>query len=302
MGTARTTRAAAGAAALLLLFGGCSDPQGTEPGDAAASAAPDATSGDPSGKGSGGEPGRNGPGGAGKRGRAGGSGGRSGTGGPGDGGAGGGGDSGGGGGGGGASADYPAAGEYVYDQEGFERFCQGPSCSKEDLPPTQTVTATVQSRSAQGTTIVTEARSSESQTLTTTTRYTRARALITRVDVDYSYGGFSFAQTYDPQPPVESLLFPLEVGKSWRGRWKARTSGDYRIRVVGTSSYGGRTVYELTTVTNFRGDFSGRAQATVWVDPDTRMPVKTDGQIAVASPFGEYTSDFETTLRSGPGY
>jgi hypothetical protein len=121
--------------------------------------------------------------------------------------------------------------------------------------------------------------------------------LITKVVIDFAYGSFNYSQTYEPQPPVESLSFPLEVGKSWRGRWKAQTSGDYRMKVTGVED----GVYRIETVTNFKGDFSGRAQATVWVDAETRAIVRTDGDIAVASAFGEYSSSFRTTLRSDPG-
>jgi hypothetical protein len=295
---ARRTLACAGA--VLLLLGACSDPQGTEPDDAAApsetaaaspgdpddrTAEPTASSGEEgsgkgaSGTGSGGGA-RRGPGNrkeggdvasggpfASKRPRRG-------------------------------AFAFPAAGKYVYSQKGWERFCQGPSCEKEQLPDEQTVTASYSQHSANEVTVVTEARSSEQQTLTTTTRYVPDRALITKVVIDFTYSGFTFSQAYDPKPPVESLLFPLEVGKRWSGRWKARTSGDYRIKVVDVSG----SVYEMKTVTDFRGEFSGRAQATIWVDAQTGTIVKSDGQVAVASTFGEYSSSFETSLRSGPGY
>jgi hypothetical protein len=292
-------RTSACAAALLLSLGACSDRQGTESGDAAAPSEPGAASSSDSaipkgdragtshenggGKGTAkGESGRKHEGsgsGGGTRGVA--SGGPFGRKGP-----------------SGGSFPYPAAGEYVYSQAGWEELCQGPSCNKEPLPDTQTVSASYSQRSAKEAVVVTEARSSEQQTLTTTTRYAAGKALITKVVIDFAYGGFTFSQAYDPKPPVESLLFPLEVGKRWGGRWKARTSGDYKIKVVDAS----KRVYELATVTNFRGDFSGRAQATIWVDARTRTVVKTDGQIAVASSFGEYSSSFETSLRSGPGY
>ena len=289
----------AGLAALLLLLAGCSDPQGTEPGaaatqDAEGAAGPDGSSGTDGG--SGGGDSKNGPGSKGSAGSQ-------------DGGPGAGQGSGGGGGprgsGGGdngvtggprGSSGYLAEGEYVYDQEGFERFCQGPRCSKSQLPDTATITASYSSRSGDEAVIVTEARSSDQQTVTSTTRHTAGQALITKVVIDFAFGSFNYSQTYEPQPPVESLSFPLEIGKSWRGRWKAQTSGDYRMEVVGASD----GVFEIETVTNFRGDFSGRAQATVWVDGDTRAILRTDGDIAVASAFGEYTSSFRTTLRSAP--
>ena len=294
----RSKTALAGAAALLLLLAGCSDPQGTEPGEsgAAVSEAPgDGGASDDQGK-----SGKTGTG----EGSANGGGSQTGDGnaGGGPGGGGGTGPQGSGGGGGsfaggpGGSSGYMAAGEYVYDQKGYERFCNGPSCNKEPLPDTATMTATYQSRSANAVTIVTESRSSDSQTATTTTRHTKDAALVTKVRIDFAYGAVNFSQTYEPRPPVVSLSFPLEVGKSWKGRWKAQTSGDYRMKVTGFSD----GIYRVETVTNFKGDFSGRAQVTVWVDGDTRAIVRTDGQIAVASGFGEYTSDFRTTLRSAP--
>lgn len=292
-------RALAGAAVLLLLLGACSDPQGTEPGQAAATAdaedgsgsddgvdGNDATGegGSKNGSGKGGGP-KDGskPGGDKSDGGSGGGGGPRGS---------GGGSNPGFAGGGGGSGGYFAAGEYVYDQQGFERFCQGPRCSKEKLPDTATITASYESDSV----IVTEARSSEQQTITTTTRHTPGAAHITKVVIDFAYGSFNLSQTYEPQPAIESLSFPLEVGKSWRGRWKAQTSGDYRMEVTGVSD----GVYRIETVTNFRGDFSGRAQATVWVDGRTRAIVRTEGDVAVASGFGEYTSSFQTSLRSAP--
>ena len=302
----RTRRALAVAAALLLLAG-CSDPQGTQPGDAVASADPgDAGSGDGGDKAGSGKDGGK-PGGSGKARGGNGGGGSNGDSGGGNGGAGpdasG---TGGEGGSNGSGAPYPAAGEYVYSQNGFEKFCQGPSCEKNDLPETQTINATYEARSAGTATIVTEAHPSERQTMTTTTRYSPDKAVITKVVVNFAYGSFTFSQTYEPQPPVEALRFPLQAGKKWSGRWDARTSGDYRMKVVSVDdfTFDGRPakVYRIDTVTNFKGDFSGRAQTTIWIDARTRAIVQTEGKIAVASSFGEYTSDFQTLIQSGPGY
>ncbi|HEX2057493.1 MAG TPA: hypothetical protein VHI71_03910 [Actinomycetota bacterium] len=300
----RSRKAFSGAAAvLLLLLCSCSDPQGTEPGETAVTAGEDATAEpdpagraeDGSGAGSGGNRGGKATGSSARGGGSGGGGGRGS--GPGDrslaGGPRG-------------STGYPSAGDYVYEQDGWEKFCQGPSCSKDPLPETATTTASYSERSQDAAVIVTETQASRQQKLTATTRYTAAKALVTKVVIEFDYSGFNFSQSYEPQPPVESLLFPLSAHDGWRGRWKARTSGDYRVEVAGREgvSVGGRTIsaYRLETVTNFRGDFSGRAQMSVWIDPATAMVLGTDGEIAVASGFGEYTSNFETTLRSGPGY
>lgn len=303
----RSARWVAAGAALVLLLSGCSDPQGTEAGDAVASADPgdDATGGpgnkgkDGAGKGKGGA----GKGVSGKRGNGGG-------GGPGDSGGGGasdpGGDGGSGGGGGDGSLPYPAAGEYTYAQDGHEEFCQGPSCDKRPLPETQTVEVSYGSRSGDTATVVTKTVSSDRQTLTTTMRYSPQGAEITKVVVDFSYESFDFSQTYEPQPPVDALLFPLKRGKRWSGTWKARTSGDYKMRVQAVEDFEiddkPTKVYRISSVTNFKGDFSGRAQTTLWLDWRTKSLIKTDGKIAVASGFGEYTSSFNTLIQHGPGY
>ena len=300
MRTVFTKRALAGLAALLLLLGACSDPQGTEPGEAGAATGAGEAGETEGSSGNGGPGGGTSKGGPGKGGGSGGSNAGGGV----NGSAGGGGEGSGGGGGGGnsetggsgGSSGYLAAGEYVYAQEGFERFCQGPRCSKNQLPEIATITASYSSNSGREAVIVTETESSDQQTVTTTTRHTPGQALITKVVIDFSYGSFNFAQTYEPQPAIESLSFPLQAGKVWQGRWKAQTSGDYRMEVTGVDD----GIYRIKTVTNFRGEFSGRAQATIWVDGDTRAIVRTDGDVAVASGFGEYTSSFRTTLRSAP--
>ncbi|MDQ3916429.1 MAG: hypothetical protein M3323_14050, partial [Actinomycetota bacterium] len=286
----------------LLLFGGCSDPQGTEPGDAVASADPGDTTASPGSNGKGGNGGGE-DGGPGKS--ATGAGGRS----KGSADGGGGSDDGAGGGGGGTTGDtlpYPAAGEYTYAQDGFEELCQGPNCDKHQLPETQTVDVRYSERSGDSATVVTTTRASDRQTVTTTTRYSPGSALITKVVVDFSFGSFDYSQTYEPQPAIEALLFPLKAGKRWSGKWEARTSGDYRMRVVAVEDFEiddePTKVYRISNVTNFKGDFSGRAQTTLWLDSRTKSLIKTDGKIAVASSFGEYTSSFTTLIQHGPGY
>ncbi|MDQ4024605.1 MAG: hypothetical protein M3217_03805 [Actinomycetota bacterium] len=293
----RTARSIAGVAALLLLFGACSDPQGTEPGEAAASEEPGSEATESPGKdGQGGGPGGGKKGGSGKP-SGGGSGGDAGDGGDG---------SDGGSGGGSEALPYPAAGKYTYAQNGFEEFCQGPSCNKRRLPETQTVEVSYSERSGDTATVVTKTVASEGQTLTTTTRYTPESALITKVVLEFSFGSFNYTQNYEPQPPVEALLFPLKKGKRWSGTWKARVSGDYKMRVVAVEDFEiddkPTKVYRISSVTNFKGEFSGRSQVTLWLDSRTKSLIKTDGKIAVASSFGEYTSNFDTLIQYGPGY
>jgi hypothetical protein len=305
MDAMRTVRSIAAVSALLLLLAGCSDPQGTEPGDAAASVAPGEEVTDAPG--GGGKDGAGGNGGDGAGG-PGGSGGGSDANGDGSGGGSEPGDEAGGSGGGGEGdvLAYPAAGKYTYAQNGFEEFCQGPSCEKRQLPDTQTVQVSYTETTPDTATVVTRTVSSDQQTLTTTMRYTPEGAQITKVVIDFAYGSFNFSQTYEPQPPVDALVYPLKAGKRWSGTWKARTSGDYKMRVAAVESFEiddkPTKVYRISNVTNFKGDFTGRSQTTLWLDWKTKSLIKSEGKIAVASSFGEYTSDFDTLIQFGPGY
>ncbi len=205
-----------------------------------------------------------------------------------------------------SSAAYPAAGRYSYAQTGWEEFCQAGACERRDLPTTQIVASKVAGRSGGATTIVTEARPSDGRVTRTTLRFTDDLALITRVYVRVSYQGFTFENTYDPQPPVESLRFPMRVGDRWSGRWDARTSGNYSVAVEGRTrlTVGGGAVnaYRVVTATDFRGEFEGRADITLWIDPATKAIVKSVGQMRLRSAFGGYNTDFEINLRDAPGY
>lgn len=205
-----------------------------------------------------------------------------------------------------SSAYYPAAGTYVYEQSGYEEFCDSSSCDKEDLPPSQDVKTTHKDRSGDSVTVVTEARSSDSRLTRTTTTHSPANALITNVQVKFNYEGFQFDNSYQPDPPVESIRYPLRSGMSWSGMWKDSTSGDYSIEVGAkrSVSVGGRTVqaYPLRTQTTFRGEFDGTADVTVWIDPATAAIVKMSGELQVKSVFGSYHTEFTATLQSAPGY
>lgn len=199
---------------------------------------------------------------------------------------------------------WPAPGVYVYSQKGFEEFCSG-TCSHERLPRRQQIDTRVTQQTSNGAVVVTETRS-EGQVMRTTTRWSRATALITEVYIRLSYRGFTFEQTYAPSPAVASLRFPLTAGKGWSGSWSGRVSGDYAVSVAGTEtvSAAGRSVeaVKLSTRTNFRGEFKGVANATLWLDPRTRAIVRTAGNLDVESNFGRYATGFKTALTGGPGY
>ncbi|MGH2729177.1 MAG: hypothetical protein ACRDJI_01050, partial [Actinomycetota bacterium] len=186
---------------------------------------------------------------------------------------------------------------YLFDQEGYEEFCQA-TCDRQELPETQRVDLSYRSRSDDDVVTVSVARSSEGRTMKTTTRWTPSKAWITEVTTSFEWSGFEFVTTYHPKPPVESLRFPLEVGERWSGNWEAKTSGEYDIGIVAEEDH----AFRIETFMRFEGEFDGTADVTVWVDPDTRSVVAAEGMIDVESGFGTYRSEFDTSLRSGPGY
>jgi hypothetical protein len=201
---------------------------------------------------------------------------------------------------------FPAAGTYVYDQRGSERFCQSGTCDESELPDTQRVRNSVKRRNDTEAVIVSETQVSERRLSRTTIRFTRRAAFITQVYARFSYGAFEFQNTYHPRPPVASLRLPLRAGMRWSGSWKDDISGSYEMRVVrGVRLRVGRSAVgtvQLNTRTEFRGDYEGEATITVWVDPRTKAVVRTDGRMRLRSAFGRYSTDFVTALRSAPVY
>lgn len=206
----------------------------------------------------------------------------------------------------GSSALFPAAGDYVYAQSGYERFCSTTSCERQNLPDRQSVRVTVRDRSGDSATVVSEAEASGNRMMRTTTRFTRSVAAVTDVYARFTYEGFTFENSYQPQPPVESLRFPLRDGQRWSGRWRDSTSGTYsfdvvdreQIEVSGASVQAFKIIYEMT----FRGEFDGTSSGTVWVDPATKAIVNASGKLDLRSAFGRYTTDGTTRLVSGPRY
>ena len=206
----------------------------------------------------------------------------------------------------GSSAAYPAPGDYVFAQSGFEKFCAGGRCERQGLAKQQTVRINVTERSGERATVISETSSSDDRVLRTTTDYTRAGALITDVYTRLTYQGFAFENDYHPAPPVESLRFPLQDGAAWSGSWKDSTSGDYAVRIFGPTSVsvGGRAVraFQVATTTEFRGEFNGEAKTLAWIDPATKAVVKISGSADLNSTYGRYVTEFSNSLRSGPGY
>ncbi len=205
-----------------------------------------------------------------------------------------------------SSALHPAAGRYIYAQQGYESFCQAASCERQDLPAGQPVDVSVKGKTGSRAVVVSKAEASDNRMVRTTATFTRSNSLVTNVYARFAYEGFTFENTYQPDPPVEALRFPLERGAAWSGRWRDSTSGKYSVRVLGTElvSVGGASVnaFKLETVTEFSGEFEGSARTMVWLDPASKVVVKTIGKLELESAFGRYITEFENELRSGPGF
>jgi len=205
-----------------------------------------------------------------------------------------------------SSALFPAAGDYVYAQSGYERFCDAATCERQTLPDRQPVEVTIKDRARDRAVVVAEAQTSGNRMMRTTTTFTPRVAAVTNVYARFSYQGFTFENSYQPDPPVESLRFPLSDGRSWSGRWRDSTSGTYGFDVVGREQVEVNSAavqafkidYEMT----FKGEFDGTSNGTVWVDPATRVVASATGRLDLRSAFGRYTTEGTTQLVSGPGY
>src|SRR5687767_11451177 len=95
-----------------------------------------------------------------------------------------------------AVAAYPAAGTYVFEQEGYEEFCQTTSCEREDLPREQSIKMALRDRSGSRAVIISEARSSGKRLTRTTFVFTSKAALITDVYTRFDYQNVSFEDSY----------------------------------------------------------------------------------------------------------
>ncbi len=204
-------------------------------------------------------------------------------------------------GGGGGNALFPRAGRYVYEQSGYEEFCQA-SCEREPLPDEQPVEISIRERTSDSAIVDSEARTSNTRVARTTYRFTPDVVFITELYTRVDVGAFDYSDSYKPKPPIESLRFPPQVGARWSGSWKGDVAGDYSIAIVGREMVAGIEAVRIETAVTFHGDLEGSSDLTAWIDPERRTILKTDGFLEAESSFGRYETEFVTTLTSGPGY
>lgn len=201
-------------------------------------------------------------------------------------------------------AGYPAPGTYVYGRSGYREFCGGTSCDREPLSPRHEVETRLVRRSSSAAVLVSEEEEQDAY-FKTRTRYTGRGAFVEQVVSRFSYGAFEFGNTYDPRPPVETLRFPLKVGRRWSGSWEADVSGEYRATVTARENVilpeGAMRTFRIVTVTDFHGEFEGRSRVTAWIDPSERTLVRSVGKARLRNSFGSYETRFSILLRSSPG-
>jgi hypothetical protein len=200
---------------------------------------------------------------------------------------------------------FPRAGSYLYSQQGYEEFCTS-TCASDPLPRSRAVNVSHGHSSRDVIIVVEGARVSSHRTVRTVTRHRRSTARMAHVVDTFTSDGSRYPIRYRPGPAIEMLELPLRAGNAWAGRWRAATSGSYRMSVGGFDQIqtAGRSIRAARIVVRmeFRGRYEGYAVVTLWVDPSSRVTVASVGSMEVSSEFGRYTSDFDTRLRRGPGY
>jgi hypothetical protein len=103
-------------------------------------------------------------------------------------------------------------------------------------------------------------------------------------------------------PPMFVNVFPMKVGRTWKGSWDGKTRGDYRGRTFEHTTvtiegekvevWGSEVIMEMT------GEVEGRVVTRTWVAPDYNMVVKQYQNMNVTSGPGEYHSEWTGQVMS----
>ncbi|MCA1832497.1 MAG: hypothetical protein LC750_07165 [Actinobacteria bacterium] len=209
-------------------------------------------------------------------------------------------------GGGSSTATFPQPGQYQYDQSGTEKLCQGAACQSYDLPPSETQTISYTSRSKSAAVMVIESKASDQRSVRVTLQLDKQGAGVTNITSHFSVGPFTQTTEITPDPPMQVIRLPLEVGAHWSGTWSGKISGSYSIRVLGQDQVevAGHSVeaFRMSQVFELSGDVSGKQADTQWFDPATGIVVKDQGKSSFTSQNGTYESQYQHLLHSGPAY
>lgn len=116
------------------------------------------------------------------------------------------------------------------------------------------------------------------------------------------FGPVTNDSTIDFSPPMLVGLADPEVGKSWSGKWRGRTSGTYAARIFDhrRMSIGGETVevwgYELRL--EMKGELDGSVFARIMYAPKHALTVQEHYRQDIQSERGRYRAEWSMTLKS----
>jgi hypothetical protein len=116
------------------------------------------------------------------------------------------------------------------------------------------------------------------------------------------FGPVTNDSTITFSPPMLVGLADPEVGKTWSGSWKGKTSGTYSNRIFdhGTMTVGGESVevwgYELRL--QMRGELEGTVSARIMYSPEHALTVQEHYEQDIQSERGRYRAEWSMTLKS----
>lgn len=200
----------------------------------------------------------------------------------------------------------PPSGTYTYAQNGYMRNCDanGTCSSGDDPPPKHNVQVARRILSEDRMEVTTSTSYSSRWEARFVTEHTRRGAVITEIAMNFN--GIK-SVTLEPQPTLEWLRTPLTGTERWsvdwsdsddRGSLDVRNHGRQQVKAAGRFREALRMTFDLT----FGPD--DYLQVDLWVDPATRMVLKTVGIVRATGGAVRttYVYSFTSTLRSGPGY
>ena len=116
------------------------------------------------------------------------------------------------------------------------------------------------------------------------------------------FGPVTNDSTITFSPPMLVGLASPEVGETWNGQWRGRTSGSYQARIFdhGRMTVGGKAVevwgYELRL--DMRGELDGTVSARIMYAPEYAMTVQEHYTQDIQSERGRYRAEWSMTLKS----
>ncbi len=116
------------------------------------------------------------------------------------------------------------------------------------------------------------------------------------------FGPVTNDSTVDFAPPMLVGLAQPQVGRSWTGEWKGRTSGTYTGRVFdhSTMTIGGETVevWGYETRMQMQGELNGTVIARVMYSPKYAMTVQEHYTQNIETDRGRYRAEWTMTVTS----